>query len=929
MKDFASVAANKDIIIRGARVHNLQNIDVTIPHNKIVVVTGVSGSGKSSLTMDTLFAEGQRRYVESLSSYARQFMKSMDKPDVDAIEGLCPAIAIEQKVTSRSPRSTVGSMTEINDYLRLLFAKVGITFSPISNEPVYKDEVQDVIDYIIKLPIGAKVQIIIPFQLSGSLQDTLDSLLHNGYTRLYLKKEQTIIRIEDIIEDNKLIAKAKEIYIMLDRVVVKDFEEEELHRVNDSILTAFEETNGDVYIEVDGKKIKHFCNRFERDGIQFEEPTPNLFSSNNPYGACPTCEGFGSVLGIDEDLVIPDKSLSVFEGAVACWRGETMKQYQTYFIQHAKANDFPIHKPIKQLTHAQYQLLWQGDDQVNGINAFFKMVEENLYKVQYRVLQSRYRGRAKCHTCMGTRLRKEALYVKIDNTHIGSLFDLPVKEVQQWLLHLKLSEKQTVVAKRILQELQIRFNVLLDVGLGYLTLSRTANTLSGGESQRIQLTRIIGSNLTDSLYILDEPSIGLHARDTNNLIRVLKTLKTLGNTVVIVEHDEQIMRDADYIIDMGPLASIHGGTVTAVGNYDAVIKNKNSLTGKYLSGSLKVSGSPVRTKLPNKITITDCSQNNLKEIEVTFPLNCICAVTGVSGSGKTTLIKQILYPALKNKLGDYTIKPGFFGELKGDFKALTAVEMVDQNPIGKSSRSNPVTYIGAYDEIRDLYAKQHLSKTRGYKPGTFSFNVDGGRCDTCKGEGETIVEMQFLADVHILCESCKGQRYKEDVLEITFREKNIYDVLSMSVDEAIKLFDSEVKIVEKLKALAAVGLGYISLGQSSDTLSGGEAQRVKLASFLDRSYNKERILFIFDEPTTGLHFNDINKLLASFNALVENGHSIIVIEHNADVINNTDWVIDLGPEAGDEGGTLVYAGDVKGLKKCKASFTGKYLGLAD
>jgi excinuclease ABC subunit A len=916
---------NKNIIIKGARVHNLKNIDVTIPHNKMVVVTGVSGSGKSSLTMDTLFAEGQRRYVESLSSYARQFMKSMDKPDVDVIEGMCPAIAIEQKVTSKTPRSTVGSMTEINDYLRLLFAKVGRTFSPISGQEVKKDEVQDVVQFICKQKTGSKILILIPLSIKGNTTDLLENLMHNGFARLYEKEQQKVIRIEDALADEKLINKVKNLYVLVDRLVQKDFDEDELHRINDSVQTAFEETNGDVFIEIDGDTITHFCNRFELDGITFEEPNPNLFSSNNPYGACAKCEGFGSVLGIDETLVIPDRSLSIYDGAIACWRGERMQEYLQAFIKASTKNNFPIHKPIKELSKEQYNLLWNGNENAVGIWSFFKMVEENLYKVQYRVLQSRYRGRAKCPECGGTRLCKEASYVKIDNTTIGNINCLPAKDVKNWLQKIVLNEQDEQIAKRILIELHSRLDVLIDVGLGYLTMDRTANTLSGGESQRIKLTRIIGSNLTDSMYILDEPSIGLHARDTNNLIRVLKTLQQLGNTVIIVEHDEQIMRDADYIIDMGPLASIHGGEVIAEGNYAALIENKNSLTGRYLKGELSVLINESVRKIVNKITFTACSQHNLKNFDVSIPLNCLSVITGVSGSGKTTLVKHIIYPALKNALGDYTIKPGEFEKLSGDVSRITSVEMVDQNPIGKSSRSNPATYIGVYDVIRELFANQHVSKTRGYKAGNFSFNVDGGRCDTCKGEGETIVEMQFLADVHILCESCKGKRFKEDLLEVTFREKNISDVLHMSVDEAIELFADEKKIVEKLRALSNVGLGYISLGQSSDTLSGGEAQRVKLASFLDKSYQKEKILFIFDEPTTGLHFHDINKLLKSFNALIENGHSIMVIEHNMDVIKNADWIVDLGPEAGEDGGHLVYSGALDGLKKIKASITGQWL----
>jgi excinuclease ABC subunit A len=788
-----------------------------------------------------------------------------------------------------------------------------------------KDEVQDVVNFICKQKEGSKILILIPLVFKNNTTDVLENLMHNGFARMYDKAKKNVLRIEDEIANQTSFVDNADIYLLIDRLVAKQFDEDELHRISDSVQTAFEETNGDVYIEIDGKKVTHFCNRFELDGISFDEPTPNLFSSNNPYGACAKCEGFGSVLGIDDGLVIPDKNISVYDGAIACWRGERMQEYNQAFIKASKHNQFPIHKPIKELSKEQYKVLWHGDEYVSGIWAFFKMVEENLYKVQYRVLQSRYRGRAICPDCDGTRLCKEASYVKIDGTTIGDINQLPANKVQDWIKKLKLNEHDAQIAKRILLELHTRLDVLVDVGLGYLTMDRTANTLSGGESQRIKLTRIIGSNLTDSMYILDEPSIGLHARDTHNLIRVLKTLQQLGNTVIIVEHDEQIMRDADYIIDMGPLASIHGGEVIAEGNYAALIKNKNSLTGRYLKGELSVLVNASERKTTNKITFTGCSQHNLKNVDVTIPLNCLTVISGVSGSGKTTLVKHIMYPALKNALGDLSIKPGEFGKLTGDVSRITSVEMVDQNPIGKSSRSNPATYIGVYDLIRELYADQHLSKTRGYKAGNFSFNVDGGRCDTCKGEGETIVEMQFLADVHILCESCKGKRFKEDLLEVNYREKNIYHVLQSSVDEAIVLFAAEKKIVEKLQALSDVGLGYISLGQSSDTLSGGEAQRVKLASFLDKSYQKEKILFIFDEPTTGLHFHDINKLLKSFNALIDNGHSIIVIEHNMDVIKNADWIVDLGPEAGEPGGQLVYSGPLAGLKKCKESITGQWM----
>ncbi len=916
------------IFIKGARMHNLKNVDVSIPRNKLVVVTGVSGSGKSSLTMDTLFAEGQRRYAESLSAYARQFLMRMDKPDVDYIRGICPAIAIEQKVTTRTPRSTVGSMTEIYDYLRLLFARIGKTYSPVSGKEVKKDTVTDVVEFVKLLPKGAKVQFIVPLVMryKRTLEEELNILMQKGFSRIYVPDvDEKPIRIEDVLGGTVSIGKAKA-NLLIDRIVVKDeFDEDDLHRLADSIQTAFYESEGECLVEVDGKEIHTFNNRFEADGIIFDEPTPNLFSFNNPFGACPTCEGFGQTLGIDEGLVIPDTRLSVHEGAVVCWRGEKMSEWQKEFIKAAAKYDFPIHKPVGDLTPAQYKLLWDGNDKVSGIRDFFTMVEQNLYKVQYRVMQARYRGRTTCPTCNGTRLRKEALYVKINGTTIADLMFRPADELYTWLQEVKLTENDHAVAKRIMIEINQRMKTLLDVGLSYLSLSRLANTLSGGESQRIQLTKFLGSNLTDSLYILDEPSIGLHSRDTERLINVLKSLRDLGNTVVVVEHDEMMMREADYIIDMGPLASHLGGEVVAAGTYKELIKNKASLTGKYLSGEFKIDPPAIRRKPHGHIRIEGCKQNNLKNIDVDFPLNVLCVVTGVSGSGKTTLVKQTLYPALQKHYGEGADRPGIFKDLKGDLKNIKYVEQVDQNPIGKSSRSNPVTYIKAYDEIRKLYARQPLAKMRGFVEKHFSFNTDGGRCDTCKGEGEVIVEMQFLADVHLLCEVCKGKRFKDEVLEITYRTKSIYDVLEMSVDEAIAFFADEKKLAVALQPLSDVGLGYIKLGQSSDTLSGGEAQRVKLASFLGKGKLKDKVLFIFDEPTTGLHMHDIKKLLGSFDALIEQGHSIIVIEHNTDVIKSADWVIDLGPEGGIGGGYLLYEGAPGGLKKAKESYTGQYM----
>ena len=931
-----TVNSAENILIKGARVHNLKDVTVEFPRNKFIVVTGVSGSGKSSLTIDTLYAEGQRRYAESLSAYARQFLNRMNKPDVDYIKGLCPAIAIEQKVITRTPRSTVGSMTEIYEYLRLLFARIGKTISPVSGREVKKDDVTDVLNAITKLKEGDKVYILATFKQhrNRDIKEELNILIQKGFSRVYSRESAggseesgSIYRIEELLEvPDKELKKKKITHILVDRIVVKEMDEDDKHRVADSIGTAFYEGEGDVYLEVNGKHLLHFNNRFELDGMQFEEPQPNLFSFNNPFGACPTCEGFSQVLGIDPDLVIPDRRLSVYEGAVAPWKGEKLDWWRQNFIKRSKAVNFHIHKPIADLTDKQYKQLWEGVDGI-GINDFFKDVESQLYKVQYRVLLSRYRGRTECPDCNGYRLRKEALYVKVGGKHIGELSTIPAKDLKSWFDELdnKLSAHDKQVAKRILIEIHHRLNTLLSVGLGYLTMSRLANSLSGGESQRIQLTRSLGSNLTNSLYILDEPSIGLHSRDTANLIKVLKELRGLGNTVVVVEHDEMMMREADHIIDMGPMASHLGGEVVAEGDYDAIISNPNSLTGKYLKGELSIDPPKTVRKWNRSITVEGARQNNLKNVTVEFPLNVLCVVSGVSGSGKTTLVKQILYPALRKLKGEFGDKVGFHKQITGDVDSIAQIELVDQNPIGKSSRSNPVTYIKAYDEIRDLYARQPLSKMRGFQPKHFSFNVDGGRCDTCKGEGEQVVEMQFLADVHLVCESCGGKRFKEEVLEVKYKDKSIFDVLEMSVDEAINFFYDEKGLANALQPLSDVGLGYVKLGQSSDTLSGGEAQRVKLASFLGKGRAGNKILFIFDEPTTGLHFNDIKKLLASFNALIEQGHSILVIEHNTDVIRSADWVIDLGPEAGDGGGEIVYTGTPAALKKSKGSHTAQYI----
>lgn len=930
-KSPAAVSKQEGILIQGARTHNLKNVTVTIPRNQLVVVTGVSGSGKSSLTIDTLFAEGQRRYAESLSSYARQFMQRMNKPEVDFIKGLCPAIAIEQKVITRTPRSTVGSMTELYDYLRLLFARVGTTLSPISGREVKKDDVADVVKAIEAFAAGDRILMLVPFKQHANrdVREELNILLQKGFSRIYANKE--ILRIETLLESdqpsNEIIPSLHKggTYLLIDRLIVKDFDEEDIHRISDSATTAFYEGEGELTLEINGELQIPFSNKFELDGITFEEPVPNLFSFNNPFGACPTCEGFSQVLGIDADLVIPNKQLSVYEGAVAPWKGEKLGQWKEQFIRAAKHFNFPVHKPIIDLTDEQLRVLWEGNAYANGINDFFKEVEQNLYKVQYRVLLSRYRGRTICPDCMGYRLRKEALYVKIAHHHIGQLCTMPVKDLKNWFDQLELGDYRQQVAKRILIEIHHRIKTLMDVGLGYLTLNRLANSLSGGESQRIQLTRSLGSNLTNSLYILDEPSIGLHSRDTVKLIGVLKELRDLGNTVVVVEHDEMMMQEADYIIDMGPLASHLGGEVVAAGNYSELIADEKSLTGKYLKGELQIEAPKKLRKWNRSITIESARQNNLKNISVEFPLNVFCVVSGVSGSGKTTLVKQILYPALQKLKGEGVEKAGMHKSIRGDIDYLSQIEMIDQNPIGKSSRSNPVTYIKAYDEIRELFSIQSLSKIRGFLPKHFSFNVDAGRCDACKGEGEQVVEMQFLADVHLTCELCGGKRFKEEVLEVTYKGKNIYEVLEMSVDESIQFFSEEADVAKKIRPLNEVGLGYVKLGQSSNTLSGGEAQRVKLASFLGKGKSQGNILFIFDEPTTGLHFHDIKKLLTSFNALVEQGHSILVIEHNTDVIKSADWVIDLGPEAGDAGGKLVYAGIPAGLVKCKESHTGKFL----
>jgi excinuclease ABC subunit A len=931
--------ADTKIIIKGARVHNLKNVDLELPKNQFIVFTGVSGSGKSSLSIDTLYAEGQRRYVESLTSYARQFLSRMDKPDVDYIKGLCPAIAIEQKVSTRTTRSTVGSLTEIYDYLRLLYARAGKTYSPISGQLVTKHEVVDVVDYIFSLPEGERVFIYYDSHVKGKYNEELKLLLQKGFTRV--KWQDEVTKIEDLIDKPEVVkSKDKTIKVLVDRIIVKD-EEELKSRVADSILTAFNEGGHECYVESQSDNQKTtsavkpplgglgvgriFNNKFEADGMSFELPSQNLFNFNNPYGACKTCEGFGSVIGIDEDLIIPDKSLSLYEGAIAPWRGEKMSEWLEPILKKGIYFDYPIHRAYKDLTPAEKQLLWTGNEHFEGLTYFFQYLESKSYKIQYRVMLSRYRGKTTCPDCRGSRIRKDAQYVKIAGKDISELLMMPIKDLYVFFKEIKLSAEEKKISDRILLEVNSRLQTMMDVGLGYLMLNRLSNTLSGGETQRINLTRSIGSNLTSSMYILDEPSIGLHQRDTARLIDVLKNLRDLGNTVIVVEHDEDIMKACDHIVDMGPEAGIHGGEVIYNGPSKDILKDKKSLTAKYLNGELKIDYDRVRRRSANSISIIGATQHNLKDVDAKIPLNSLTVVTGVSGSGKTTLIKKILYPALLRHFDGGGEKPGAYRELRGDIKKISAVEMIDQNPLGRSSRSNPVTYVKAYDAIRDLFSRQQLSKIRGYTAGTFSFNIEGGRCENCKGEGEVVVEMQFLADVHLRCEVCNGRKFKEDVLEVQYKDKNIYEILELSIDEAIEFFAEQNDIIQRIAPLKNVGLGYVKLGQSSSTLSGGEAQRVKLASFLTKGTTTSPILFIFDEPTTGLHFHDINKLMSSFYQLIDAGHTVVVIEHNMDVIKCADWLIDLGPDGGDEGGHLVYQGTPEGILNVKESHTAFYL----
>lgn len=929
-RDISTLEPKKNIIIKGAQVHNLKNLDVAIPRNKLVVITGLSGSGKSSLAFDTLYAEGQRRYVESLSSYARQFLGRLDKPKVEYIKGIAPAIAIEQKVNTTNARSTVGTSTEIYDYLKLLYARIGKTYSPISNHEVKKNTVTDVINRVKTLELDSKWLLLAPIYLEEGrkLEDKLKALLQQGFARIVV--ESTVVRLDEIPTEltNTKSKKQKDIFLVVDRIIVKE-EEEFYNRLSDAVQTAFFEGKGICLLqELETKKQFTFSNNFELDGILFLEPNAHLFSFNNPYGACPVCEGYGNIIGIDSELVIPNTALSVFENAIFPWRGESMGWYRDELVNNAYKFDFPIHKPFYQLSNEQRELIWTGNEYFQGLNNFFKELEEKNYKIQNRVMLSRYRGKTKCHSCKGKRLRIEASYVKIEGKTISDLVDLPIRNLVSFFKEMKLSEFDQKVAKRLLIEINNRLNFLVDVGLDYLTLNRNSATLSGGESQRINLATSLGSSLVGSMYILDEPSIGLHPKDTERLIKVLVSLRDLGNTVIVVEHDEDIMKAADMIIDIGPEAGTFGGKLVAQGSFDEILK-ADSLTANYLNGNLEIKVPKTRRKWANYIEILGARENNLQNIDIKFPLEVLTVITGVSGSGKSTLVKKILYPAMQKKLDGVGEKAGQFSEMRGYYHKIRHIEYIDQNPIGRSSRSNPVTYIKAYDEIRDLFAKEKLSKIRGYLPKHFSFNVDGGRCETCSGEGSINVEMVFMADVHLPCDTCSGKRFKKEILEIYFEGKNIDNILTMTIDDAISFFSDakQSKIIQKLQPLQDVGLGYVQLGQSSSTLSGGEAQRIKLATFLVKGATKEKALFVFDEPTTGLHFHDIKKLLASFDALIENGHSIIVIEHNLDLIKCADYIIDLGPEGGENGGQLLGIGTPEEIVKNEKSITGKYLKL--
>ncbi|MFN3528743.1 MAG: excinuclease ABC subunit UvrA [Bacteroidia bacterium] len=920
------------ILIKNARLHNLKGIDLAIPRNKLVVVTGLSGSGKSSLVFDTLFAEGQRRYVESLSSYARQFMGRMKKPEVDYIKGISPAMAIEQKVSVRNPRSTVGTSTEIYDYMKLLFARAGRTISPLSGMEVKKHGVEDVVQAALQLPNNSSVQLLCPLVRHDkrSLLQELKVLLQKGYIRVHCN--ETTYRVEDLIEDKTTQAQLEtaDFFIILDRLRIDATDDSLPNRLADAAQTAFYEGHGDCYLLSDSA-MQHFSDRFEADGQSFEAPSVNLFSFSNPYGACKTCEGFGSIIGIDQDLVIPDKSMSIYEGAIAPWRGEKMGEWANALIKNGIRFDFPIHRPWYELSQEQQSLVWQGNQYFDGLHAFFKYLEEQSYKIQYRVMLSRYRGRTVCPDCKGTRLRKDAGYVKLVDGATGQHFSIielvlmPVDRLLETFEKLQLADIEMQLAKRLLTEIKNRLGFLSDVGLGYLSLNRLSNSLSGGESQRIKLATSLGSNLVGSMYILDEPSIGLHPRDSQRLIKVLERLRNNGNTVIVVEHEEAVMQAADQLVDIGPLAGAHGGELVFQGSYQQLLEAQNSLTGAYLSGRESISLPENRRKWRKSIFIKGARENNLKNIDVEIPLGCLTVVSGVSGSGKTSLIKTILYPALKKLTSGFSEKTGNFDRLEGDFTSLKHIEMVDQNPIGKSSRSNPVTYTKAYDHIRALFADQQASKINGFKPAHFSFNVEGGRCEQCQGEGTVTISMQFLADITLGCDACNGHRFKDELLEVRYQGKNIYEVLEMTVTEAISFFEGQKQIQLRLQPLEDVGLGYVKLGQASSTLSGGEAQRIKLASYLTKGNQITNGLFIFDEPTTGLHFHDIKKLLYALNALIEQGNSVLVIEHNTEIIKSADWVIDLGPEGGEAGGYLVFAGTPEGLAGCVESYTGQFL----
>ncbi|MCF8228751.1 MAG: excinuclease ABC subunit UvrA [Bacteroidales bacterium] len=935
IKDTEKSDTLKNIIIKGAKVHNLKELSVSIPKNKLVVITGLSGSGKSSLAFDTLYADGQRRYVESLSSYARQFLGRMQKPEVDYIKGIAPAIAIEQKVNTKNPRSTVGTSTEIYEYLKLLFARIGKTYSPISDREVRRHSVSDVTNFIIALDKHTNLMIMSPISLRNGrkLTEQLKVFMQQGFSRAMIGKK--IYRIEEALQDDLLSKEKQKKFLVIDRIKVDKESTDLRNRIADSVQTAFFEGHGYCTIEYypEGERQqKVFSNKFELDGMEFEEPSANLFSFNNPYGACKRCEGYGSIIGIDEDLVVPNKSLSVYEDAIACWRGEKMGEWKEQLILNAYKFDFPVHKPYFQLSDEQKELLWEGNEYFNGINDFFQYVEEQTYKIQYRVMLSRYRGKTICPDCKGTRLRKDAAYVKLGGKSPVDLVLMPIQEVNRFFNALKLNDHDRKVAKRILLELKNRLQFLQDVGLGYLTLNRLSSSLSGGESQRINLATSLGSSLVGSLYILDEPSIGLHPRDTHRLIKVLKHLRDIGNTVIVVEHDEEIIKAADQLIDIGPMAGSQGGELVFQGTYREILEKSDGLTSKYLRGAMKVPVPKRRKRWRDYLELKGAAENNLKNINVKFPLNVLTVITGVSGSGKSSLVKKILYPAIKKRYSGFAEKTGRFDMLEGDIDRISSVEFVDQNPIGRSSRSNPATYVKAYDDIRALFAAQQLAKVRAYKPGFFSFNVPGGRCEECEGEGTVKIEMQFMADIYLKCEACDGKRFKEEVLDVKYKSKDISEILDLTVNQAIAFFSSgkkpnlyEKKIIEKLQPLLDVGLGYLKLGQASSTLSGGEAQRIKLAYYLSKGVGNDTSLFIFDEPTTGLHFHDINNLLTSLRALIEKGHTVIVIEHNMEVIKSADWIIDLGPEGGDQGGYIVFEGLPEDLVKTDKSYTAGFL----